>query len=120
MYENKLGKERCPVHPYKEFARKRPKDCNTAESPFHVAVNNVKERNEAQAWCKRTAVGVNKLCSIMKTMAVKADLTNKENITNHSARKTMIQKLNDSDVPPTHVMQISGHKRTEYKQLPKF
>ena len=52
MYENKLDKERCPVQLYKEFARKRPKDCNTAESPFYVAVNNVKERNETQAWVK--------------------------------------------------------------------
>ena len=54
---------------------------------------------------KRTAVGVNKLYAVMKTIAVKANLTNRENITNHSARKTMIQKLNDNQVPPTHIMQ---------------
>ena len=45
----------------------------------------------------------------MKTMAEKAGL-NAENLTNHSARKRMIQKLNDHAVPPTHIMQISGHK----------
>jgi len=43
----------------------------------------------------------------MKTMAEKAGL-NAENLTNHSARKRMIQKLNDHEVPPTHIMQISG------------
>ena len=49
----------------------------------------------------------------MKTIAVKANLTNRENITNHSACKTMIQKLNDNQVPPTHIMQISGHKNVQ-------
>ena len=46
-------------------------------------------------------------------MAEKANLTNKENITNHSARKSMIQKLNDIQVPPTHIMQICGHKNVQ-------
>ena len=48
----------------------------------------------------------------MKTMAEKAGL-NAENLTNHSARKRMIQKLNDHEVPPTHIMQISGHKNVQ-------
>lgn len=50
----------------------------------------------------------------MKTMAVKADLTNKENITNHPARKTMIQKLNDNQVPPTHNANFRPQKHAEY------
>ena len=54
-------------------------------------------------------MGSNKLNSLMKTMAEKAGL-NAENLTNHSARKRMIQELNDDEVPPTHMMQISGHK----------
>ena len=112
MYENE-NKERRSVQLYNAFAQRRPEDCNNADCPFYLAVNNVKERNETQAWFKRTAVGVNKLYAIMKTMAVKANLTNKENITNHSARKTMIQKLNDSQVPPTHIMHISGHKNVQ-------
>jgi len=45
----------------------------------------------------------------MKTMAEKAGF-NTENLTNHSARKRMIQKLNDHQVPPTHIMQTSGHE----------
>ena len=45
-------------------------------------------------------------------MAEKAGL-NAENLTNHSARKRMIQKLNDQQVPPTHIMQISGHKNVQ-------
>ena len=57
-------------------------------------------------------MGSNKLNSLMKTMAEKACL-NAENLTNHSARKRMIQKLNDREVPPTHIMQIPGHKNVQ-------
>ena len=112
MYENE-NKERCPVQLYKAFAQRRSEYCNNADFPFEITVNNVLERNKTQACFKRTAVGVNKLYAIMKTMAVKANLTNKENITNHSAWKTMIQKLNDNQVPPTPIMQISGHKNVQ-------
>ena len=58
-------------------------------------------------------MGINKLNSLMKTMAQKAGLPDAENLTNHSARKRMIQKLNDQEVPPTHIMQISGHKNVQ-------
>ena len=48
----------------------------------------------------------------MKTMAEKAGLDAK-NLTNHSGRKSMIQKLNDEGVAPAHIMQISGHTNVE-------
>ena len=57
-------------------------------------------------------MGSNKLNSLMKTMAEKAGL-NAENLTNHSAWKRMIQKLNDHEVPPTHIIQIPGHKNVQ-------
>ena len=34
-------------------------------------------------------------------------------LTNHSARKRMIQKQNDSDIPPCHIMQLSGHRNVQ-------
>ena len=52
MYENE-NKERCPVQLNKAFAQRRPEDCNNADCLFYLAVNNVKERNETQAWFKR-------------------------------------------------------------------
>ena len=45
-------------------------------------------------------------------MALKVNINN-ERLTNHSARKHMIQKLNDNDIPPTHIMQLSGHKNVQ-------
>ena len=56
---------------------------------------------------KAGAMGVNKLNSLMKTMANKAG-SEKRRLTNHSARKTMIKKLNDSrNILPAHIMQLS-------------
>ena len=48
----------------------------------------------------------------MKTMAEKSGLDN-SHLTNHSARKQMIQTLNDKDIPPSHIMQLSGHKNVQ-------
>ena len=57
-------------------------------------------------------MGVNKLNSLMKTMAERTGLDN-SHLTNHSARKRMIQTLNDKDIPPSHIMQLSGHKNVQ-------
>ena len=61
-------------------------------------------------WFKAGAMGVNKLNSVMKTMADKAGFDEKRRLTNYSARKTTIQKRNDNNIPPTHIMQLSGHQ----------
>ena len=68
--------------------------------------------DSSKPWFKATPRGVNKLNSLMMTMAQNAGL-NAENLTNHSGRKRMIQKLNDKEFPPTHIMQISGHKNVQ-------
>ena len=70
---------------------------NSEDSPFYLAVNLTKMANSSKPWFKAAPVGVNKLNSLMKTMAQKAGL-NEENLTNHSGRKRMIQKLNDQEV----------------------
>ena len=56
-------------------------------------------------------MGVNKLTSFMKTMAGKADFERR--LTNHSARKQMMQKLDDNNVPPTHITQLTGHRNLQ-------
>ena len=44
-------------------------------------------------------------------MATKAVLW--PNLTNHSGRKTMMQILRDAKVPPTDIVQLSGHKNLQ-------
>lgn len=47
----------------------------------------------------------------MKTMAEKASLSGRK--VNHSTRKTVVTHLIDSNVAPTTVMQLTGHKNVQ-------
>ncbi|CAG2201425.1 unnamed protein product [Mytilus edulis] len=51
-----------------------------------------------------------KLSNIMKIMKEKGDLDKDKRLTNHSARKYLVQKLRKNDIQNTDIMQISGHK----------
>jgi len=106
------GSDRDPVQAYHLYASKRPEQMKSDNSPFYLAINYTRVANSSKPWFKAMPMGSNKLNSLVKTMAEKAGL-NAENLTNHSARKQMIQKLNDHEVPPTHIMQISEHKNIQ-------
>ena len=111
------GSERDPVQAYHLYASKRPEQMKSDDSPFYnyLAINytRVAVSNSSKPWFKAEPMGSNKLNSLMKTMAEKAGL-NAENLANRiSARKRMIQKLNDHEVPPTHITQIYGHKNVQ-------
>ena len=56
---------------------------NSEDSPFYLAVNLTKMANSSKPWLKAAPVGVNKLNSVMKTIAQKAGL-NEENLTKQS------------------------------------
>ena len=62
-------------------------------------------------------MGQNKLKNLMKTIAEKGALSSKR-LTNHSARKRMTQKLNDSDIPPSHrnVQSINNYSHISQQQ----
>ena len=80
------------------------------DAPFYLAVNNVKT-GSGKPWFKKAPVGVKKLNTFMKTVAKKTGLG--PNFKNHSGRKIMIQTLVNNDVPPTDIMQLSGHKNVQ-------
>ena len=46
----------------------------------------------------------------MKRMAKAAGLPEDKGLTNHSARKHLVQKLSENNVPPNHITQITGHR----------
>ena len=106
------GSDRDPVQAYHLYASKRPEQMKADDSPFYLAINYTRVANSSKPWFKAMPMGSNKLNSLMKTMAEKAGL-NAENLTNQCAQKRMIQKLNDHEVPPTHIMQISEHKNAQ-------
>ena len=81
------------------------------DSSFYSSVNYFKTETHASVegknWFKAQPMGVNKLNNIMKDMTQAAGISGK---TNHSGRKTLVQKLQDSGVPPNQIIQITGHK----------
>ena len=58
-------------------------------------------------------MGGKKLNTLMKDCAKAAGLGTDKRITNHNARKTLVQKLRESDVPPTEIVLITSHKNLQ-------
>ena len=84
--------EKDPVVVYKHFAERRPQQMTNGDSPFYLAVNNLKLKSlGTKNWFKANAIGINKINSLMKTMAQKAGLENNR-FQNHSGRKTILLK----------------------------
>ena len=63
-------------------------------------------------WFSKQPLGLHTIGNIAKNMAQQANLHSTRK-TNHSGRKTAIQALLHSQVPPTDVMQLSGHKNIQ-------
>ena len=97
--------ERDPVAVDKIYPEKRLDAMNKPDTPYYLGINYTKSPSSNKLRFKSSAMGQNKLKSLMKTMAEKGGLSSKQ-LTNHSAGKRMIQKLNDSDIPPSHIMQL--------------
>ena len=84
----------------------------TDDSPFYLAVNNLQPSSlSIRAWFNPQHTGVNKLNSLLTDIVNEARLgLENKRLTNHSARKDLVQKLNDNEIPPTQIMQITGHR----------
>ena len=86
------------------------------DSSFNLSVNYFKTETHASVggknWFKAQPMGVNELNNIMKNMTQAAGIPVK---TNHSGSKTLVQKLQDSGVPPNQIIhdQITGHKNLQ-------
>lgn len=110
LWANLRDPERCPLNIYKTYAQRRPTGYSEPDHPFYVASTTVPLPSPQETWFKRNPVGVNKLSSMMKRMVQRAGITTNKHLSNHSARKYLVQKLNDNHVPANQIMQISGHK----------
>ena len=65
---------------------------------------------EGKNWFKAQPMGVNKLNKIMKAMTQAAGIPGK---TNNSGSKPLVQKLQESGLPPNQIIQITGHKNLQ-------
>jgi len=61
-----LGSEKDPVAAYKLYAKKRLTGMNDSYDPFYLAVNNCTKQESSKPWFQTSAVGENKLNSLMR------------------------------------------------------
>ena len=106
--------DRCPVALHKFYASKRPTGYCKPEDPYYIGTNTRnKFPGDKDTWFISQPMGNNKLSKLMSMMVQKAEIGVDRKLTNHSARKFLVQKLSDRNVPPHAIMQITGHKRVE-------
>ena len=80
-----------PVFVYNVYRKKRPNSMLFAEAPFYLSINYSKD--SGKCWFKTSAMGVNKLNSLIITKVNKAGLNEKRRLTNHSAwNKTLTKR----------------------------
>jgi hypothetical protein len=112
MWPNNADPNRCPIAAYIKYSDKRPPTYCSPTDPFYLATNTrlidaATTADEHLAWFKRQPIGVNKLSTIMAKMSESAGI---RRLTNHSARKHLVQKLSDAGIPANQIMQVTGHR----------
>ena len=75
---------------------------------FYLGVDHT-TKNSDKIWLTANAMEFNKFNGLMKRMAVRPILTTLTLRT----RKRMIQTLNDKDISPSHMMQLSRNKNVQ-------
>ena len=115
----------CPVRLYKAYADRRPTSSCQPDSPFYLSRNTIRSRplKDSDNWFLNAPIGVNKISSLLNTMATNADLPSLKNkrLTNTSVRKHVCQTLLDNKVPDSVAIHVTGHKNpatlNNYRQL---
>ena len=100
--------ERCPVMLLEEMLSTRPPEMRHSE-PFYLTTIS---KPTGQVWFNMQRMGEHKIGQLMKDMAVKSGLTaaTGNKITNHSSRKTCVQKLKNAVVPSDKIIDVTGHR----------
>ena len=106
-FEATDGEGRCPVKAFEEYAKHRPLVSCTDDAPFFLAINH-QRKDGSPVWYSNAPLGMNKLGCLLASGCKAAGIQGKK--TNHSARKTAIQRTLDAGCPPAYVAQMSGHK----------
>ena len=112
IFENKENPPRCAIKHYKKYASSRSTKMCQPDSPFYLTVRPTPGiKDDKVVWYKDIAMGEKLLQNIVKDLCKGANIIGK--FTNHSVRKTMCTNLMQAGVPPTMIMQLSGHKNVQ-------
>ena len=102
--------ERCPVSLFKEYLSRRPQQMKTT-GPFYLSVNyNAKD----EIWYKAQPMGINRIKEMMKRIVAGSSLeASCKKLTNHSARKTLVNKLKKTNVERSSIVKVTGHRNLQ-------
>lgn len=107
---------RDPIVAYKKYASPavRPAAMLHEDAPFYLAINYTRNPSQQKHWFKSQPLGINSLSNMMKVMFTDAGIEDRSRkVTNHSARKTLVQNLKKRKVVDTDIVQITGHKSVQ-------
>ena len=107
LWENTENPSHCPVAAHALYVSKRPEAMKDPNSNFYLTPMPAQYFDPlAPVWFKKSNLGVKSLGTIMTNMC-KGTLEGR--FSNHSGRKTTIQRLKDAKVPDTDIIQLTGH-----------
>ncbi|KAJ8300406.1 hypothetical protein KUTeg_021925, partial [Tegillarca granosa] len=96
---------------FEEYKKRRPERMNVPDARFYLQINRNRKDNDP-VWYKCQPLGKNYIGGMVKTMAEKAQITDKR-LTNHSGRKTTVTRLLDQGFQAAEVMSLTGHKNVQ-------
>ena len=108
-----IGGDRCPVYFFKQYVARRPQALRNS-GPFYLAINH-NRRPDDQVWFKAQPMGVNRINTMMHSIIAGTSLEGNtvKRFTNHSARKTLMNKMKKSKVERTSIMKVTGHRNIQ-------
>ena len=104
------NEERCPVMLFKRYLEKRPSEMQKIGLFYLIVI----EKPVSSIWYKKTPMGKNTINTIMTENSPLKHLCPEKNLTNHSARKTVVKKLKSSGIPKCEIKRLG-----QFQQLLK-
>ena len=106
------GGEKCIVQIFKTYVSRRPEALRDS-GPFYLQPLPIPR---GITWFKRVPLGENTIGNMMNKMKQNSPLSElcpSKKLTNHSARKTVVKKLQSNGVQKSEIRTITGHASTE-------
>ncbi|KAK3703040.1 hypothetical protein QZH41_018855 [Actinostola sp. cb2023] len=98
---------KCPVALFEEFLSRRPPELQ-AQGPFYLSCM---QNPSYHVWFKRQPMGIHKFNDMMKSIIAGTSLeSSTKNLTNHSARKTVVKKMKTAGLERSSIMKVTGHR----------
>ena len=103
------GGQRCPVGLFRQYVSRRPINMQNT-GPFYLSIKT-NRRVDERTWYKVQPMGVNKINSMMKTIVAGTSLESSEKrFSNHSARKTLVNKMKKANLERSAIAKVTGHR----------